>query len=30
MLLAYPKNELENFTSAQLKALKSIIDTEFP
>lgn len=30
MLLAYPKNELENLTSAQLKTLKSIIDTEFP
>ncbi len=30
MLLAYPKNELENLTSSQLKILKSIIETEFP
>lgn len=29
-LLAYPKNEQDNLTSAQLKFLKSIIETEFP
>ena len=30
LLLAYPKNEQENLTPAQLKILKSIIETEFP
>jgi len=30
LLLAYPKNEQENLTQAQLKVLKSIIETEFP
>jgi mRNA-degrading endonuclease RelE of RelBE toxin-antitoxin system len=30
LLLAYPKNEQENLTSAQLKILKSIIQSEFP
>ena len=30
LLLAYPKNEQENLTSAQIKALKSIIETEYP
>ena len=29
-LLAYPKNEQDNLTAAQLKFLKSIIETEFP
>jgi mRNA-degrading endonuclease RelE of RelBE toxin-antitoxin system len=29
-LLAYPKNEQENLTPAQLKVLKSIIETEYP
>jgi mRNA-degrading endonuclease RelE of RelBE toxin-antitoxin system len=29
-LLAYPKNEQENLTPAQLKFLKSIIETEYP
>jgi mRNA-degrading endonuclease RelE of RelBE toxin-antitoxin system len=28
--LAYSKNEQENFTPAQLKFLKSIIETEYP
>jgi hypothetical protein len=30
LLLAYPKNERDNLTPAQLKILKSIIETEFP
>lgn len=30
LLLAYPKNEQENLTPAQLKILKSIIETEYP
>jgi hypothetical protein len=30
LLLAYPKNEQENLTPAQLKILKSMIETEFP
>lgn len=30
LLLAYPKNEQENLTPAQLKLLKSIIETEYP
>lgn len=30
LLLAYPKNEQDNLTPAQLKFLKSIIETEFP
>ncbi len=30
LLLAYPKNEQDNLTQAQLKFLKSIIATEFP
>jgi hypothetical protein len=30
LLLAYPKNEQENLTPAQLKVFKSIIETEFP
>jgi mRNA-degrading endonuclease RelE of RelBE toxin-antitoxin system len=30
LLLAYPKNDQENLTPSQVKALKSIIDTEFP
>jgi mRNA-degrading endonuclease RelE of RelBE toxin-antitoxin system len=30
LLLAYPKNEQENLTPAQLKVLKSIIENEFP
>ncbi len=30
LLLAYPKNERENLTPAQTKALKSIIESEFP
>ena len=30
LLLAYPKNTQENLTPAQLKALKSIIEDEFP
>lgn len=30
LLLAYPKNEQENLSPAQLKLLKSIIETEFP
>jgi mRNA-degrading endonuclease RelE of RelBE toxin-antitoxin system len=30
LLLAYPKNELDDLTPAQLKILKSIIETEFP
>lgn len=30
LLLAYPKNEQENLTPAQLKVLKSIIETEYP
>ncbi|MCP5532714.1 MAG: hypothetical protein H7A48_06045 [Akkermansiaceae bacterium] len=30
LLLAYPKNEQENLTPAQLRILKSIIETEFP
>lgn len=29
-LLAYPKNEQDNLTQAQLRILKSIIETEFP
>ncbi len=29
-LFAYPKNEQEDLTSAQLKALKSIIEAEYP
>lgn len=29
-LLAYPKNEQDDLTTAQLKALKSIIQTEYP
>lgn len=29
-LLAYPKNERENLSQAQIKALRSIIETEFP
>jgi len=29
-LLAYPKNEQDNLTQAQLKFLKAIIETEFP
>ena len=29
-LLAYPKNEQEDLTPAQLKVLKSIIENEFP
>ena len=29
-LLAYSKNEQDNLTAAQLKFLKSIIETEFP
>ncbi len=29
-LLAYPKNEQDDLTSAQLKALKAIIQTEYP
>ena len=29
-LLAYPKNEQENLTPAQIKILKSILKTEFP
>lgn len=29
-LLAYPKNEQDNLTTAQLKFLRSIIETEFP
>ncbi len=28
-LLTYPKNEQEDFTPAQLKVLKSIIETEY-
>ena len=30
LLLAYLKNEQDNLTTAQLKFLKSIIETEFP
>ena len=30
LLLAYPKNEQDNLSPAQLKFLKSIIETEFP
>jgi mRNA-degrading endonuclease RelE of RelBE toxin-antitoxin system len=30
LLLAYPKNEQENLTPAQIRVLKSIIETEFP
>jgi ATP-dependent helicase/nuclease subunit A len=30
LYLTYPKNEQENLTPAQLKVLKSIIQTEFP
>ena len=30
LLLAYPKNEQTDLTAAQIKILKSIIDTEFP
>lgn len=30
MLLAYPKNEQDNLSPAQLKFLKSIIETEYP
>ena len=30
LVLAYPKNEQENLTAAQLKVLKSIIESEFP
>jgi mRNA-degrading endonuclease RelE of RelBE toxin-antitoxin system len=30
MLLAYPKNEQDNLSPAQLKTLKSIIETEYP
>ena len=30
LLLAYPKNEQDNLTPAQLKFLKSIIETEYP
>jgi mRNA-degrading endonuclease RelE of RelBE toxin-antitoxin system len=29
-LLAYPKNEQKNLTPAQIKILKSILQTEFP
>jgi hypothetical protein len=29
-LLAYPKNEQDDLTSAQLKTLKSIIESEYP
>ena len=29
-LLAYPKNEQDDLTPVQLKALKSLIQTEFP
>ena len=29
-LLAYPKNEQDDLTPAQLKALKAIIQTEYP
>jgi mRNA-degrading endonuclease RelE of RelBE toxin-antitoxin system len=30
LLLAYPKNQQEDLTQAQVKVLKSIIETEFP
>ena len=30
LLLAYPKNEQENLTQAQVKVLKSITEIEFP
>jgi hypothetical protein len=30
LLLAYPKNEQDDLTPAQLKILKSTIETEFP
>ena len=30
LLLVYQKNEQDNITPAQLKLLKSIIETEFP
>lgn len=30
LLLIYPKNDQDNLTAAQLKALKSIIETEYP
>lgn len=30
LLHAYPKNEQENLTSAQIKILKSIIENEYP
>ncbi len=30
LLLIYPKNEQDNLTAAQLKFLKSIIETEYP
>ena len=30
LLLAYPKNEQEDLTPAQLKVLKSIIENEYP
>jgi hypothetical protein len=30
LLLAYPKSEQDDLTPAQLKALKSIIQTEYP
>jgi mRNA-degrading endonuclease RelE of RelBE toxin-antitoxin system len=30
LLLAYPKNEQDDLTPAQLKILKSIIETEYP
>lgn len=30
LLLAYPKNEQADLTAAQVKVLKSIIETEFP
>lgn len=30
LLLAYPKNEQDTLSAAQLKILRSIIETEFP
>ena len=30
LLLAYPKNEQDDLTSAQLKVLKTIVENEFP